>query len=113
MKCEIIDTSSAFVPIGRIFIGVQRNCDDENQFLKTCLELDEYAISGGESSQIELSSFSEEVKSMLQDIDNSAKESIYLPMINSVIKVFILPHATESAGGSYLAWCTNDIFYIN
>jgi hypothetical protein len=113
MKYEIIDTSSAFVPIGRLFVAVKNKSDDENKFLRECLVLDEYAISGEENNPIELRLFSEEQVMIFQDLDNSGKKSTYMPMLKKISKAFILPHAPESAGGSYLVLGTSDVFYIN
>jgi hypothetical protein len=113
MKYEIINTSSVFVPIGRLFVAVENKCDDKTSSLKECLMIDEYAISDGENNPMELGSFSEEPIMISQDLENSGKKSLYIPMLKNISKAYILPHAPESAGGSYRVLDTNNVFYIN
>ncbi|OUL56488.1 hypothetical protein [Pseudoalteromonas ulvae] len=113
MKIEEIDTSSAYVPIGRLFIVTQQICENEELFLAECLKKDDISIAVEERVVIELNDFSDSIKLMIQDLENSKMKSRYISTIQNIVSVTGLSHDPASAGGSFLIKCLNGIYYIN
>jgi hypothetical protein len=113
MQIETIDTSSDFVPFGRLFIATQNVCGNGNVFLNACLESDEFSSPMQERVEVELNQILGDIGLIIQDLENSKKESKLITKLRNINSACSLSHDPKSAGGSFLIRCLNGLFYIN
>ena len=113
MEYEIIDTSSVYVPLGYLFIAVEKRGIDESLFISKCLEKDDFSISAEEVNEIEIEEMLENIECLLDDLERSKMKSNIISKIKNIVTVGNLPHKLESWGGSFFIVCEENIFYIN
>ena len=113
MEYEIIDTSSVYVPLGYLFIAVDRNGVDEDFFISKCLEKDNFSIPVEEIKEIKNSDMLENIQCIFDDLEKSEMKSNIISKIKNIVFVGDLSHNLASAGGSFFVVCVKNIFYIN
>lgn len=113
MIFEAINTSSASVPIGFLFIAAEECGGDENSYLTKCLEKNNFSVPVGERIEVTLSEMLITIKLISKYLINSKLGKQAYFNCTKYCECNRAITRSRVSGRFFLIRCLNCVFYIN